>query len=57
MFFFCKDFGCQIAQASGPLLIEIYTRGESLLASKPYALEYLVKVCGEIRAEVPAEPV
>jgi len=34
MFFFCKDFGCQIAQASGPLLIEIYTRGESLLASK-----------------------
>lgn len=34
MFFFCRDFSNQIAQASGPLLIEIYTRGEFLLASK-----------------------
>jgi O-antigen/teichoic acid export membrane protein len=34
MFFFCRDFSNQIAQASGPLLIEIYSRGEFLLASK-----------------------
>ena len=34
MFFFCRDFSNQIAQASGPLLIEIYARGEFLLASK-----------------------
>jgi len=34
MFFFCRDFSNQIAQASGPLLIEIYSRGEVLLASK-----------------------
>jgi hypothetical protein len=34
MFFFCRDFSNQIAQASGPLLIEIYARGEILLASK-----------------------
>ena len=34
MFFFCRDFSNQIAQASGPLLIEIYAKGEFLLASK-----------------------
>ena len=34
MFFFCRDFSNQIAQASGPLLIEIYARGNFILASK-----------------------
>jgi O-antigen/teichoic acid export membrane protein len=34
MFFFCRDFSNQIAQASGPLLIEIYAKGNFILASK-----------------------
>jgi O-antigen/teichoic acid export membrane protein len=34
MFFFCRDFSNQIAQASGPLLVEIYAKGNFILASK-----------------------
>ena len=33
MFFFCKDFACQISQAAGPLLIEVYTKGDVRMAS------------------------
>ena len=33
MFFFCKDFACQISQSAGPLLIEVYTKGDVRMAS------------------------
>ena len=33
MFFFCKDSACQISQAAGPLLIEIYAKGNVRMAS------------------------
>lgn len=33
MFFFCKDSACQVAQAAGPLLIEVYAKGDVRMAS------------------------
>jgi len=48
MFFFCRDFSNQVAQASGPLLIEIYARGDFILASKK--LQDLALVTGSLAA-------